>query len=53
MVYMRGHPLDYDSWENDLKLKKWSYKYCLPYFKNGETVVMRLTDIKYLGGGGG
>ena len=21
MVYMRGHPLDYDSWENDLKLK--------------------------------
>ena len=37
MVYMRGHPLDYDSWENDLKLKKWSYKYCLPYFKNGET----------------
>ena len=19
MVYMRGHPLDYDSWENDFK----------------------------------
>ena len=25
MVYMRGHPLDYDSWENYLKLQIWSY----------------------------
>ena len=37
MVYMRGHPLDYDSWANDFNLPNWSYEQCLPYFKAGET----------------
>ena len=37
MVYMRGHPLDYDRWGNDFNLPKWSYAQCLPYFKAGET----------------
>ncbi len=37
MVYMRGHPLDYDRWESELGLKGWSYADCLPYFKAGET----------------
>ena len=37
MVYMRGHPLDYDRWNDELGLKGWSYADCLPYFKAGET----------------
>ena len=37
MVYMRGHPLDYDGWAKELGLKDWSFANCLPYFKSGET----------------
>jgi choline dehydrogenase len=37
MVYMRGHPQDYDRWNDELGLKGWSYADCLPYFKAGET----------------
>jgi choline dehydrogenase len=37
MVYMRGHPLDYDRWNDELGLKGWSYADCLPYFRSGET----------------
>ena len=37
MVYMRGHPLDYDRWQSECGLKDWSYDQCLPYFKAGET----------------
>ena len=37
MVYMRGHPLDYDSWAHNLGLDQWSYSNCLPYFKKLET----------------
>lgn len=33
MVYMRGHPLDYDNWGRDFDLPDWSYDQCLPYFK--------------------
>lgn len=36
MVYMRGHPHDYDAWEKDLKLEGWGFAHCLPYFKAGE-----------------
>jgi len=36
MVYMRGHPLDYDRWQSECGLKDWSYDQCLPYFKEGE-----------------
>ncbi|MDH3666882.1 MAG: choline dehydrogenase [Paracoccaceae bacterium] len=36
MVYMRGHPLDYDGWAADLGLPGWAYADCLPYFKAGE-----------------
>jgi choline dehydrogenase len=42
MVYMRGHPLDYDAWADELGLSEWSNAHCLPYFKSGET---------YAGGG--
>lgn len=37
MVYMRGHPLDYDHWASEFGLEQWSYDQCLPYFKAGET----------------
>ena len=37
MVYMRGHPLDYDRWQSECGLKDWSYDQCLPYFKAGES----------------
>jgi len=38
MVYMRGHPLDYDRWEKE-GAKNWSYSHCLPYFKKLENFV--------------
>lgn len=37
MVYMRGHPRDFDRWGQEFNLPKWSYAQCLPYFKAGET----------------
>ena len=36
MVYMRGHPKDYDRWAAEFGLGRWSYDQCLPYFKAGE-----------------
>ena len=36
MVYMRGHPLDYDGWAAELGLDGWAFADCLPYFKAGE-----------------
>ena len=37
MVYMRGHPLDYDRWAQTPGLKAWRYAQCLPYFKRCES----------------
>ena len=37
MVYMRGHPLDYDRWASECGLEQWSYSRCLPYFKKCES----------------
>ncbi|MFS2198776.1 choline dehydrogenase [Pseudomonas sp. Pseusp3] len=36
MVYLRGHPSDYDSWAKDFGLHDWDYAHCLPYFKKAE-----------------
>jgi choline dehydrogenase len=34
MVYMRGHPLDYDGWADaDASLEPWRFERVLPYFK--------------------
>ena len=35
MMYIRGHPLDYDGWAGNA-LPEWSYAHCLPYFKKLE-----------------
>ena len=38
MVYMRGHPLDYDGWaERDGLGDEWRWDRCLPYFKRCES----------------
>lgn len=37
MVYMRGHPQDYDLWAAQHNLSEWSYAKCLPYFKHCES----------------
>ncbi len=37
MIYMRGHPTDYDNWAKEYNLPEWSYGRCLPYFKAAET----------------
>jgi choline dehydrogenase len=36
LVYMRGHPLDFDEWE-ELGARGWGYRNCLPYFRKAET----------------
>ena len=35
MVYVRGHALDFDEWENQ-GAKDWDYRHCLPYFKKAD-----------------
>ncbi len=37
MVYMRGHPLDYDRWAANFDLPSWRYQNCLPYFRKCES----------------
>jgi choline dehydrogenase len=36
MVYLRGHPSDYDRWASEFGLLGWDYAHCLPYFKKAE-----------------
>lgn len=36
MVYMRGHPLDYDAWADEFGFEQWRFDNCLPYFKQCE-----------------
>ncbi|RTG89692.1 choline dehydrogenase [Schistosoma bovis] len=36
MVYIRGHPLDYDRWELE-GADGWNYANCLPYFRKAQT----------------
>ena len=45
MVYIRGHPLDYDNWE-DMGAEGWNYQNCLPYFKKAQTHEMGAGDYR-------
>ncbi|KAK7505255.1 hypothetical protein BaRGS_00003417 [Batillaria attramentaria] len=49
MVYIRGHPYDYDRWEKE-GAKGWSYAECLPYFKKSQS--HELGPDEYRGGDG-
>ena len=49
MVFLRGHPLDYEMW-NQLGATGWSYAEVLPYFKRLEQHVSGADD--YRGGDG-
>ncbi|EDQ85342.1 uncharacterized protein MONBRDRAFT_34269 [Monosiga brevicollis MX1] len=49
MVYIRGHPLDYDGWESR-GARGWSYAECLPYFRKAQT--HELGPDAYRGGDG-
>jgi choline dehydrogenase len=35
MVYVRGHALDFDEWEEH-GAKNWGYQHCVPYFKRAD-----------------
>lgn len=50
MVYMRGHPLDYDRWRDELGLAKWDFAQCLPYFKASEDSDRGASDWRGQGG---
>ena len=49
MVYIRGHPMDYDNWES-MGAHGWNYQNCLPYFKKAQTHELGPGD--YRGGSG-
>lgn len=36
LVYLRGHPSDYDAWAK-AGMKDWSFAHCLSYFRTSET----------------
>jgi choline dehydrogenase len=36
MVYVRGHPLDFERWEEE-GAKGWGYRHVLPYFRRAES----------------
>jgi choline dehydrogenase len=49
MLYVRGQPLDYDTW-SQLGNRGWSYEQVLPYFKKSEHYEMECDDSRGKGG---
>jgi choline dehydrogenase len=49
MVYMRGHPGDYDSW-HDLGCVGWNWQSVLPYFKKAEDQQRGADEFHGIGG---
>lgn len=39
MVFVRGHPGDFDRWAEEPGLEDWRHEQCLPYFQRSETVL--------------
>jgi len=49
MLYVRGQPLDYDTW-GQLGNRGWSYEQVLPYFRKSENYEMDCDDSRGKGG---
>jgi len=49
MVYVRGHPCDFEAWQEQ-GAKDWGFENCLPYFRKSETWM--LGEDRYRGGDG-
>ncbi len=49
MVYVRGHALDYEEWE-DNGASGWGYANCLPYFKKADAWKLAQDDYRSQGG---
>ena len=49
LVYVRGHPLDFDRWESE-GAKGWAYRNILPYFRRAESFAQGSDS--YRGGNG-
>ncbi|XP_074026173.1 glucose dehydrogenase [FAD, quinone]-like [Leptinotarsa decemlineata] len=52
LMYVRGSPSDYESWEKDFDVHGWSYKDVLPYFLKSEVVDFKNFDKGYHGSDG-
>ena len=39
MIFVRGHPEDFNRWAAMPGLSSWTYEQCLPYFKQSETAL--------------
>ena len=50
MVYMRGHPLDFDGWAAREGMAHWAFEHCLPYFKAGEDFAGGASEWRGAGG---
>lgn len=37
MIFVRGHPQDFDNWAKNPGLEDWRYESCLPYFMRSES----------------
>ncbi|HEV7252711.1 MAG TPA: choline dehydrogenase [Mesorhizobium sp.] len=49
MVYLRGHPRDYDGWAGN-SMPDWDYAHCLPYFRRSESSDRGADDFRGDGG---
>ncbi len=49
MVYVRGHAMDYDQWQ-EKGARDWGYRHCLPYFKKADDWVFGSDDYRHQGG---
>jgi choline dehydrogenase len=47
MVYLRGHPKDYDHWASVTGDERWSYKNVLPFFQKSEDYCFRCENGQY------
>lgn len=47
MIFVRGHPEDFNRWASVYELDDWDYAACLPYFQRSETALFG--DARYRG----